>query len=272
MPQDRPTAQWSVVDIAQEVIPRMKRPDLCRPKCERSERQFSGTKGVRQEPSHDWKGPFRAGQCQVPRDLGTQPALVSETPLPHKPTQGLAPATEHGDLLLPREVAALFSVLHYVGRPNRWTPPGGLVEVTARTIQGRALLRPGPELNRRFLGVVGRAQRRESMRIHGVTALSTHWHGLLSPDEPDQLARFMHYVQTHVAKEAGDLHDWKGPFWARRYRHIPVSAEDDAQVARLRYLLENDGVSNCTSFQDLALGALLDEVGPGPPGRSAGIS
>jgi len=118
------------------------------------------------------------------------------------------------------------------------------VEVTARTIQGRALLRPSPELNRRFLGVIGRAQRRESMRIHGVTALSTHWHGLLSPEEPDQLARFMHYVQTNVAKEAGDLHDWKGPFWARRYRHIPVSDENEAQIARLRYILENSVKEN----------------------------
>jgi len=34
------------------------------------------------------------------------------------------------------------------------------------------------------------------MQIHGVTALSTHHHMLLSPEEPDQLARFMHYVQT----------------------------------------------------------------------------
>ena len=82
------------------------------------------------------------------------------------------------------------------------------------------------------------------MRIHGVTALSTHHHMLLSPEEPDQLARFMHYVQTNVAKEAGDLHDWEGPFWARRYRHIPVSDEDEAQIRRLRYILEQSVKEN----------------------------
>ncbi len=123
-------------------------------------------------------------------------------------------------------------------------PPGGLVEVTCRTAQGRALLRPGPELNRRILGVIGRAQRRESMKIHAVVVLSTHYHMLLSPDEPSQLARFMHFVQTNVAKETADLHDWTGPFWARRYRHVLVSPETEAQVARLRYLLENSVKEN----------------------------
>ncbi len=89
------------------------------------------------------------------------------------------------------------------------------------------------------MGVIGRAQRRECMEIHAVVVLSTHYHLLLSPKEPDQLARFMHFVQTNIAKEAGDLHAWTGPFWARRYRHVPVSDEMEAQVSRLRYVLEN---------------------------------
>ncbi len=123
-------------------------------------------------------------------------------------------------------------------------PRGGLVEVTCRTIQGRALLRPSRELNRRVLGVVGRAQRVECMEIHAIVVLSTHYHLLLSPDEPDQLVRFMHFVQTNVAKEVGDLHSWTGPLWAQRYRHIPVSDETEAQVSRLRYVLENSVKEN----------------------------
>ena len=135
-------------------------------------------------------------------------------------------------------------VLSGVGRPSRWTPRGGLVEVTCRTLQGRALLRPSPELNRRVLGVIGRAQRRECMKVHAVVVLSSHYHLLLSPDEPDQLVRFMQFVQTNIAKEAGELHDWSGSFWARRYRHVPVSDETEAQVARLRYVLENSVKEN----------------------------
>ncbi len=65
------------------------------------------------------------------------------------------------------------------------------------------------------------------MEIHAAVVLSTHYHLLLSPREPDQLVRFVHFVQTNVAKEAGDLHDGTGPFWARRYRHVPVSDETE---------------------------------------------
>ena len=82
------------------------------------------------------------------------------------------------------------------------------------------------------------------MKVHAVVVLSSHYHLLLSPDEPDQLVRFMQFVQTNIAKEAGELHDWSGSFWARRYRHVPVSDETEAQVARLRYVLENSVKEN----------------------------
>ncbi len=145
---------------------------------------------------------------------------------------------------LPAKIVVRFCVFSSVGRPLRWVPQGGLVEVTCRTIQGRALLRPSAELNRRVLGVIGRAQRRECMEIHAVVVLSSHYHLLLSPEAPDELVRFMHFVQTNIAKEAGDLHGWTGSFWARRYRHVPVSDETEAQVARLRYVLENSVKEN----------------------------
>ena len=117
--------------------------------------------------------------------------------------------------------------------------PDGLVEVTCRTVQGRPLMRPGSELNRRLLGIVGRAQRRESMIIHAIVFLSTHYHMLLSPHGTDQLVRFMRYVQSNVAKEVGDLVGWQGSIWDRRYTSIPVAPEDEDQIDRLRYLLEN---------------------------------
>jgi hypothetical protein len=40
-----------------------------------------------------------------------------------------------------------------MGRKLRYIPPNSLVEVTGKTIQGRYLLRPGSEMNRRFLDV-----------------------------------------------------------------------------------------------------------------------
>lgn len=104
-------------------------------------------------------------------------------------------------------------------------------------MQSRYLLRPSPELERRVLGVLGRAQRRTGIEIHAFVFASNHYHLLVSPESPAQLVRFMNEVQSNVAREAGDLHDWKDRFWSRRYRHIPISDEPEAQVSRLRYCL-----------------------------------
>ena len=127
-----------------------------------------------------------------------------------------------------------------MGRRLRFIPPGGcLVEVTNRTIQGRFLLRPSTELNELVVGVLGRAQRIYGVEIHACIVLSNHFHMLMTVRSAFQLAQFMAYFQGNVAKEAGRLHRWRGPFWHRRYQHVLVSDEDVAQVSRLRYLLEN---------------------------------
>ena len=66
-------------------------------------------------------------------------------------------------------------------RPLRFVPPGSLVEITTRTIQGRLLLRPSPELTDIILGVIGKAQSLYGMAIHAFVFVSTHGHFLLSP-------------------------------------------------------------------------------------------
>jgi hypothetical protein len=47
----------------------------------------------------------------------------------------------------------------------------------------------------------------------------------------------MDYVDGNIAREIGRLHHWREKFWSRRYRDILVSHEEEAQVARLGYLL-----------------------------------
>jgi REP element-mobilizing transposase RayT len=122
-------------------------------------------------------------------------------------------------------------------RKLRQILPNQLVEITCRIEQARYLLRPGKKLNRHFLGVLGRAQRREKMRIHAVVVMSNHVHYLLSPTSGDQLVRFMRFLQTNLSKEIQQVRKWKGRVWARRYQSIGISDEDEAQIARLRYVL-----------------------------------
>ena len=124
-----------------------------------------------------------------------------------------------------------------MARPLRFIPTGTLVEVTLRTVHGRLLLRPGRRLNDLAVGVLGRAQRKYGMRIHALAVLSNHAHLLVSPESPQQLAHFMAYIAGNIAREVGRLHDWRDKLWSRRYRSIIVSHEEEAQVARLAYIL-----------------------------------
>ncbi len=122
-------------------------------------------------------------------------------------------------------------------RRLRFVPPGGaLVEVTCRTLQARLLLRPSPLLREITLGVLGRAQRQTGVAIHAFVFLSTHYHLLVSVTDAAQLARFVGYLNSNLARELGRIHAWKEKLWGRRYQAILVSDEEESQVERLLYL------------------------------------
>lgn len=123
-----------------------------------------------------------------------------------------------------------------MARPLRFVPPGAVVEVTARTVGSRFLLRPGPTSNDLVLGVVGRAQKLFGVRIFALTVMSNHMHALLGVDHAAQLASFMQHLLANIAKEVGRHHRWQGSFWARRYRSIVV-VDSKSHAARLRYVL-----------------------------------
>ncbi len=122
-------------------------------------------------------------------------------------------------------------------RRLRHVPPGLPVEITQRTLQGRLLLTPTPELCRIIHGILGRAQQLFDMTIHAFIFLSNHYHLILSPKDARQLARFMGYVSGNLAREVGRLSDWHEKVWGRRYAHVPITEEPEAQIDRLRYLL-----------------------------------
>ena len=129
-------------------------------------------------------------------------------------------------------------------RPLRYIPPRGpgertLVEVTCRTVQGLFLLKPGSDLHRRLLGVLGKAQQRTQTALHSINVMTTHLHMLVSVLDAHELSSFMHYFAGNSAREICRLRAWGDRVWARRYRGIVTSDEEEVQVARLRYCLEN---------------------------------
>jgi REP element-mobilizing transposase RayT len=89
--------------------------------------------------------------------------------------------------------------------------PHSLVSITCRTVQGRFLFKPGPDFNDRFLGILGRAQRRHDITLNAVTVLSNHLHILAVPGSARQLADFMRDFKSKLAREVNRLTGWSGP-------------------------------------------------------------
>lgn len=124
-----------------------------------------------------------------------------------------------------------------MARRLRFVPPGSLVEITCRTVQGRLLLRPSPLLNALALGVLARAARLYPVEVHAFAFLSNHYHLLLTVSSAQRLSAFMNYLNSNLAREAGRAAKWREKFWGRRYQAVLVASEPETQVARLRYLL-----------------------------------
>ena len=131
-------------------------------------------------------------------------------------------------------------VLRVYGERLRFIPPSPtLVFVTCRTIQGRDLFRPGPQINDIFLGILGRAQRRHGMRICGVCVMSSHFHLLLEVEDARQLSRFMRDLKSKLAREVNRLTGWRGTVFHRRYDMAVVTEEEGAQIEKLTYLISH---------------------------------
>src|SRR3954453_16525169 len=124
-----------------------------------------------------------------------------------------------------------------MGRKLRYLPEGGgLVQVTCRTLQGRLLLRPDPELNDIAAGILGRSQRLYPVDIVGYVVMSTHYHLLVWAEDAQRLARFAGYFNSNLAREVSRKTNWTGKIWDRRYQAIVVSDEEGAQEGGLRDL------------------------------------
>lgn len=124
-------------------------------------------------------------------------------------------------------------------RGPRYVPPGWSVEITTSTVCGFCLLPATTHFARIMVGILARAQEKYPVSIHAAVALGSHYHFIVTPDDAEQLADFMEFVNGNLAREAARIRGWRGRFWRERYHLIPISPEPEAQQARLRYLLSH---------------------------------
>ena len=135
---------------------------------------------------------------------------------------------------------SLTSLRHFV--------PGQLLEVTMRCFQSHFLLVPSEELERTFIGVLGKAQQLYKMKICYFVSLSNHAHLSLLPDDKDQLEGFQRYFACNLSREVGRLRGWREGIFRRRYSSVPVTDAPEAEAARIAYLIGQgmkEGVCPC---------------------------
>lgn len=116
----------------------------------------------------------------------------------------------------------------------RYIPPGATIEITAKAVASRFLLRPSPELNAAILAILGRALSLFPVELHAFAFLSNHWHGLVTVADARAASQFIQHVHSTLATAVNRLTGWAGPVMEKA--GIVVVAPD-AEEARLRYVL-----------------------------------
>jgi len=102
------------------------------------------------------------------------------------------------------------------------------------------LLPATPYFTKIVVGILARAQEKYPVKIHFGSMLANHYHLILTPDDREQLADFMEYVNGNLAREVLTLvEDWDEKCWGDRYHPIPITDEPEALEARLRYAISN---------------------------------
>jgi len=96
-------------------------------------------------------------------------------------------------------------------------------------------MRPSAIVNDIIAGILARAITRFGVDVFAFTFASNHFHALLR-SRSCRIPAFMQYLRSNISKKLGNLVDWRGKFWDRRYDAEPV-LDDDALVGRLRYIL-----------------------------------
>ncbi len=129
-------------------------------------------------------------------------------------------------------------------RPLHCPLPRGLYEICTRITGNELLMVPTQEVTELILGVIGRAQTQNPVDLHAFVFLSNHYHMLVSVPDGKALSKFMQFVNGNIARELNIINDRDGSAWERRFRAIPVAADEATQVWRLRYLLAHGTKEN----------------------------
>lgn len=107
--------------------------------------------------------------------------------------------------------------------------------VTARTIQGRFLLRPGTLVNELIGAILARGVRLYRVQLFDFVFTSNHFHLIVAATTPKKFAGFMQFLLSNIAVKVGRFVNWRARFWDRRYSCEPI-LDTDAFLERVSYI------------------------------------
>lgn len=111
-----------------------------------------------------------------------------------------------------------------------------IFEITTKTIHSRFLLKPSQKLNKLIIGTIAKAVKKYDVKLFMFVVLSNHMHMLIQPENVTQMSRFMGFIKSNIAKDAGRLHNFRQKIWGKRYASIEV-LDDYKLQDRVKYLL-----------------------------------
>ena len=136
-----------------------------------------------------------------------------------------------------------------MGRPLAFQETAGQVfEFSARCQQGRFLLTPGSEKNRRIVGVLARSLELygDEVKVHFGGGTSNHLHLLLSAETAQARANLKRHFKGNVSVAVRDLlPNWSDGVWGKRSRDIAIA--DDALEDRCAYISSHGVKENLVS-------------------------
>ena len=116
----------------------------------------------------------------------------------------------------------------------RFIPAGSTIEITAKTVASRFLLRPSPELNTAIPAILGRALSLFPVELHAFAFLSNHWHALVTVADARAAKQFIQHVHSTLATAVNRLTGWAGPVFQKA---STIVVSPDAEDTRLSYVL-----------------------------------
>ena len=116
--------------------------------------------------------------------------------------------------------------------------PGSTKMVTRRCSERRFFLRPSAVVNQAFRYCLGYAAEQTGVLLHAWTAMSNHWHAVVT-DVEGRLPEFMAHVNKLVGKCVNaDLGRWESLWANEHYSAVNLETEEDV-LDKLLYVLAN---------------------------------